>query len=334
MGLLDAIDDATQARASTSYCRAEARPAAGPWRCQSGSAAHAASAGVDDRDSDVVDHLPTTGRVPLRSGSTSNEQAASKPRLARPVPEWSLSQLQSEAQRYGFRKSKDRAVLISQVEAVHKALAERRREQESRAARQPFDADLLISDESSLSVVALSDDEEDRVGEMDEVGDLTAALLAEEHGQEIAATIPTTQQAGAQGRTVALAERQSAHLHSPAPSRSGSGSEDGDCGGNEEDSGDDSHDDEEESPHVATAQPNMGRVPPAVAQQLHAAIVADEDLYARILLFEPVSFDEVSSTAKRAGVTGLRSKETLRNWLDVQCICFYSAELTGQRQRY
>lgn len=72
----------------------------------------------------------------------------------------------------------------------------------------------------------------------------------------------------------------------------------------------------------------------SLSNQLYKAITMDKALYHRILLFEPVSFDEVSSTAKRAGVTGLRSKEVLRNWLDMQGICFYSAELTGQRQRY
>ena len=86
---------------------------------------------------------------------------------------------------------------------------------------------------------------------------------------------------------------------------------------------------------VASAPPLTATTSPvSLSSQLHAAITADKALYHRILLFEPVSFDEISSTAKRAGVTGLKSKETLRSWLDKQGICFYSAELTGQRQRY
>lgn len=75
-------------------------------------------------------------------------------------------------------------------------------------------------------------------------------------------------------------------------------------------------------------------LPAGISQQLHDAIMSDEDLYRRILLFEPIPLEEVSALAKKAGVQGLRSKEILRNWLDVQCICFYSGELTGQRYRY
>jgi hypothetical protein len=78
----------------------------------------------------------------------------------------------------------------------------------------------------------------------------------------------------------------------------------------------------------------LGSVPAAVAKQLLEAVRSDADVYRRILHFEPISFDEISSLAKRANVQGLRNKEMLRNWLDVQCICFYTAELTGQRQRY
>lgn len=81
-------------------------------------------------------------------------------------------------------------------------------------------------------------------------------------------------------------------------------------------------------------EPSPINVPQTLSQQLHRAITSDADLYKRILLFEPISFDEISSTAKRAGVKGLRSKEALRTWLDRQGICHYSGELTGQRVRY
>lgn len=81
-------------------------------------------------------------------------------------------------------------------------------------------------------------------------------------------------------------------------------------------------------------EPSPINVPQTLSQQLHKAITSDADLYKRILLFEPISFDEISSTAKRAGVKGLRSKEALRTWLDRQGICHYSGELTGQRVRY
>lgn len=88
------------------------------------------------------------------------------------------------------------------------------------------------------------------------------------------------------------------------------------------------------SPPPETASASPLDIAPTLSSQLHQAITSDKVLYHRILLFEPISFDEISSTAKRAGVTGLKSKEMLRNWLDMQGICFYSADLTGQRQRY
>lgn len=91
---------------------------------------------------------------------------------------------------------------------------------------------------------------------------------------------------------------------------------------------------EEISPLQTQATLSPTDIAPSLSKQLYKAITSDKALYHRILLFEPVSFDEVSSTAKRAGVTGLKSKEVLRNWLDMQGICFYSAELTGPRHRH
>lgn len=63
---------------------------------------------------------------------------------------------------------------------------------------------------------------------------------------------------------------------------------------------------------------------------LCAAIKADEKLYERILLLEPVSLDEMMGVAHRCGVlSGIstRDRAQLRTWLDSQCICFYEADL-------
>lgn len=85
---------------------------------------------------------------------------------------------------------------------------------------------------------------------------------------------------------------------------------------------------EEESPAVDPS--------PALAETMTAAIRANPAVWSRILRFEPISFDEGVSIATQAGLsmdTGKR-KEELRTWLDRQCICFYSTELTGARSRH
>lgn len=83
----------------------------------------------------------------------------------------------------------------------------------------------------------------------------------------------------------------------------------------------------------AEAEASPANVPASLSSSLVRAVQGDKQLYRRILLLEPVSFDEVHSTATRAGVK-VKSKDVLRDWLDKQGICFYVGELTGQRSRY
>jgi hypothetical protein len=112
---------------------------------------------------------------------------------------------------------------------------------------------------------------------------------------------------------------------------------DGEVSEDEEEEEEEEENDKEGDAEAARLQVSISSptaITPSLSTQLHKAITSDKALYHRILLFEQVSFDEVSSTAKRAGVTGLKNKETLRNWLDMQGICFYSAELSGSRHRY
>ncbi|SPO30095.1 uncharacterized protein UTRI_05934 [Ustilago trichophora] len=75
---------------------------------------------------------------------------------------------------------------------------------------------------------------------------------------------------------------------------------------------------------------------PALAETMTTAIRSNEGLWARILRYEPISFDEFVSLATQSGISmdSGKSKEELRTWLDRQCICFYSAELTGSRSRH
>lgn len=75
---------------------------------------------------------------------------------------------------------------------------------------------------------------------------------------------------------------------------------------------------------------------PALAETMTTAIRSNAELWARILRYEPISFDEFVSLATQSGISmdSGKRKEELRTWLDRQCICFYSAELTGSRSRH
>lgn len=235
----------------------------------------------------------------------------------------------------------DRGIVKAQVEAAHRALEEKRRAKDDDrqpSSSQSHSSALMLDegDDTLGAITVMSDDDDDAADALEtEVGDLTAALIAE-----------AKERRTYKGQIVSSGGRDEEAASNIAEHSGGTRSDDDD----DDDSGvaasasssqyDAESGGESQSQHRQTAkrsqapEPSMGRVPADVAKQLYEAVKADKDLYSRILLYEPVSFDEVNSTAKRAGVTGLRSKETLRNWLDVQCICFYSAELTGQRQRY
>lgn len=90
-------------------------------------------------------------------------------------------------------------------------------------------------------------------------------------------------------------------------------------------------DETEEASETEEAAPSA--VPAALDASLRRAVMADAQLYRRILLYEPISFDEMSSVAQRAGIK-VRNRNELRSWLDAQSICFHSAELTGARSRH
>lgn len=63
------------------------------------------------------------------------------------------------------------------------------------------------------------------------------------------------------------------------------------------------------------------------------AIFADEQLFKRILMLEPISLDEMLGVAHRSKVltsaSATRNRAELRTWLDCQGICFYEAELSS-----
>ena len=65
-------------------------------------------------------------------------------------------------------------------------------------------------------------------------------------------------------------------------------------------------------------------------EALCSKIMADKQLYSRILLMEPISMDEFMGVGMRAGVlSGIASRDRpqMRVWLDTQGICFYESDL-------
>jgi len=63
-------------------------------------------------------------------------------------------------------------------------------------------------------------------------------------------------------------------------------------------------------------------------------IVENEDLYARILRYEPIKFDVFLALTTDKGINPRALKPKLRNFLDAQCINFHSSENSGSRTRY
>lgn len=80
--------------------------------------------------------------------------------------------------------------------------------------------------------------------------------------------------------------------------------------------------------HASTYGPQ----PNFMDQPMCDAIFADEQLFKRILMLEPISLDEMLGVAHRSKVltsaSATRNRAELRTWLDCQGICFYEAELS------
>lgn len=258
------------------------------------------------------------GEPSSSTGDSFTSNAATQPT---PFLDMTLAELQAEVSKYGFRPSKRRSLLLKQLQGVQHALEQAAGQEQTLSedlssilSSSPPSSSLVRPHARQETVDLISDDDEDESGEM---GDLTMAMLNEERAGRIT---------GSTGSSVD-------DRHSASAPNEASEDDAEDLDGLSD--GDENGERAALAPLRGTAnEPALGTVPAAVAQQLHDAVLADEDLYRRILLFEPIAFDEFSSLAKRENVQGLRNKETLRNWLDVQCICFYSAELTGQRTRY
>lgn len=269
-----------------------------------------------------VFHSNRTLSTDAAAGPSSRADATSIPYFE----EWPTEALQAEVKRYGFKVSRKRATLIDQLKAVYEAL------HRSKAA---FEAPTGNGDAAAAATEAAPVARTKR----------TLILPASTSGMESAAV--------GKGKGKGKG-RQSDPFVLDADSTSDSSSDSvtlASNGANEE-AGDytaqleleaQSATDGSSSDIPLSAHPPEGDAPePAVeptaalADTMTSAIRADAALWGRVLRFEPVSFDEFVSIATQSGLgmdTGKR-KDEVRTWLDRQCICFYSNDLTGPRSRH
>ncbi|MCO5596198.1 hypothetical protein L7F22_050258 [Adiantum nelumboides] len=268
-----------------------------------------------------------------------------------------MDKLRKEVSKYGFRPSKSRKLMIEQLENVYEAI---RNAKQRKVAEGGGDTSSLLSSSPPSSMLLLQPETPTIARNTSGKGRKAANKLTNsrqakevvtiELDSDISGLLDEDGTSSAENDdpvemgdlTMAMMRESERETRQKSPHSSkedlGEESEASNSTGSDDESDDEALANRSLRGVIRTSTANqataLGSVPAEVAQQLHDAIMSDEDLYRRILLFEPISFDEVNSLAKKAGIQGLRSKETLRNWLDVQCICFYSTELTGQRQRY
>lgn len=284
--------------------------------------------------------------------------------------EWTLPRLQAEVKRYGFKVSRKRSTLIDQLKAVHDALQKSKAafEIQAESLSDELDRSLLQSPQARtrkrliLPTTNGAEDSEARMGSTPktkgkgkgkgrksdpyvldvssdsssdsvmlaedavagEAGDFTAQLEAEAlsatdgelSSDSLASRLPLS-------ASVSPSKRPRGRPRSKSPASSSS-SQDVPLAAQ----GRVRIEEEEEGEAVDPS--------PALSETMTTAIRGDPSVWGRILRYEPISFDEVISIATQNGLamdTGKR-KEELRTWLDRQCICFYSAELTGSRSRH
>ncbi|PWN44617.1 hypothetical protein IE81DRAFT_12590 [Ceraceosorus guamensis] len=252
---------------------------------------------------------------------------------------WSLEALQTECKKYGFKAGRDKDVLVEHLIACwrvlnHSAPSKNASVSSPLTERQAHQA-LPLPSSSAGDTTATTSQWSLGVanGEEAEAGDLTVQLT-----NEAAASSQQIDVIDSSSDTEASA---SSAEDSEAPlalglNRRASGSRfrrqvearamgQTTRGGQNDEEGEDSDEGEPENAPVDVSA--------SLSAQLVQAVRADAQLYRRILLLEPISFDEVASVALKAHIR-LKNKDVLRDWLDMQGICFYTGELTGTRSRY
>ncbi|EPQ27256.1 uncharacterized protein PFL1_06889 [Pseudozyma flocculosa PF-1] len=297
----------------------------------------------------------------FRSVSTSVSNSVSMPsgsNSLRDLSQWSIAELQRETKRYGFKPSKSRPVLLEQLRAVYMALGTdqegggdvgfvppdihdsfadeevQRVEQDDGVAAlatgkskgkakakgrksDPIDLSDLESPparrrrlvDSCIGGRGLLNAVEEQGGqEVEEEGDLTRQLRL-----EAASTSSSVSSDDVPLSTLFPIPSTSSPSSSPLKR-------------------DAKTKPKSKSSKAAAATTASGQSLPY--HEFAACIRSDEQLYDRILRYEPIPLDEVVSILAKSAIhidTG-RKKELLKVWLDRQSICFYSEELTGRRR--
>lgn len=98
---------------------------------------------------------------------------------------------------------------------------------------------------------------------------------------------------------------------------------------------------EEEEEEMQQQQIPAAPIQSALAKAVHNAITADAQLYHRILLLEPIPFEEVWSTLLRCSDAEIFKTKArgvvqaqVKAWLDLQGIVWYEGDVTGTRARH
>lgn len=289
------------------------------------------------------------------AGPSSRPARADATTLIPYFEEWSTEALQAEVKRYGFKVSRKRSTLIDQLKAVYEALHRSKASfeapvvprdctdtatatestQVSRTKRNlvlpistpitegaavgkgkgkgkgrksdPFvlDGDSTSDSSSSDSIILTSHIDSQ------EAGDFTAQLELEAQSvtDGSSSDIPLSTTASSQ-------PRRGRPPRSRSPSTSSS--------------------DIPPSTLTTEAQQEAVEPTPALAETMTLAIRTNPAVWERILRYEPISFDEFVSIASQNGLSmdSGKRKEELRTWLDRQCICFFSNDLTEPRSRH
>jgi len=70
-----------------------------------------------------------------------------------------------------------------------------------------------------------------------------------------------------------------------------------------------------------------------LVRQLKDVVLADEELYLRILRYEPIHFNIFMEMAKNNGINAVALRSKMRMFLDTQAISHYGSEPGGSRSR-
>lgn len=210
--------------------------------------------------------------------------------------------LQKEAALHGLKKLRSKPKVVQQLTEFREGIWREAAATSKSKSKTKFN--LILEDQSSDR--SESDVNRGTFGGSDEeMGDLTATLLREARSDE---------------------DHQDGDLTLQLLREAEEGSENERI--NEEEEEEDGDDEEEEIEEMSTST-----LPFSVSSHLQKSILKDEQLYKRILLFEPIALDEIMSVARKNQVK-VKDRIQVRSWLDEMGITNYSEDLSGSRRRH